>query len=167
MAPVFQHGKDSSLIADVVKGLLDHTKYEHDAYTSITMELSRESSIEPDYCFYIDNWESVSGKKRIDWQNDPPPDLVLEINVNSYSDINDYLPYKVPEVWLFKRDRLQIYQLQDDAYLLVNESRYFPGFDLQAISDRALQIAYDRNTSAAIRDLRQRLSSDEFNFPAL
>ena len=97
------------------------------------------------------------GKKRINWRIDPPPDLVLEIDITSYSDVNDYLPYRVPEVWLFKRDRLRIYQLQGNTYSLQTQSRYFPDIDLQSIVDRALQLAYDRNTSSAIRDLRQSL----------
>jgi Uma2 family endonuclease len=58
----------------------------------------------PDYCFYIDNWLAVLGKDRIDWQNDPPPDLVIELDVTSYSSVMDYLPYKVPEIWLWKND---------------------------------------------------------------
>ncbi|MBW4578073.1 MAG: Uma2 family endonuclease [Tildeniella nuda ZEHNDER 1965/U140] len=160
MSPLFHHGKDASLIADVTTTLLDHRERDYDAFTPITMKLPEESGIEPDYCFYIDNWEAVSGKRRIDWRIDPPPDLVLEIDVTSYSDVDDYLPYRVPEVWLYKRHQLRIHQLQDDAYCVSAQSRYFPGIDLQAVVDRCLQLAYDRNTSAAIRDLRQRLSSD-------
>jgi len=37
----------------------------YDAFTPVTMELPEESGIEPDYCFYIDNWKAVSGKERI------------------------------------------------------------------------------------------------------
>ncbi len=159
MSPLPQHGRDTSLIADIIKILLDHTEREYDAFTPITMELPKESAIEPDYCFYIDNWEAVSGKKRINWSVEPPPDLVLEIDVTSYTDVNDYLPYRVPEVWLFKKTQLHIHQLQDITYLLQPQSRYFPGIDLQGMIERCLQIAYDRNTSAAIRDLRQRLSN--------
>lgn len=44
------------------------------------MELPQESGIEPDYCFYIDNWQAVSGKERINWSIEPPPDLVLVPN---------------------------------------------------------------------------------------
>jgi hypothetical protein len=35
------------------------------------------------------------------------------------------------------------------------QSRYFPDIDLQAVVARSLEVAYGRNTSAAIRDLRQ------------
>ena len=73
MSPLPVHGRDASLLADIVKALLDHDGREYDAFTPVTMSLPEESGIEPDYCFYIDNWEAVSGKKRIDWRRDPPP----------------------------------------------------------------------------------------------
>ena len=162
MSPLPVHGRDANLIADVIKALLDHDGREYDAFTPVTMELPEESGIEPDYCFYIDNWMAVSGKKQIDWKNDPPPDLVVEIGVTSYSDVEDYLPYRVPEVWLFKKQKLLIYQLQGRKYRLQIESRYFPTIQLQDMIARCLQIAYDRNTSAAIRDLRQHLNPQPF-----
>lgn len=158
MSPLPKHGRDASLIADMIKVLLDYNGREYDSFTPVTMELPEESGIEPDYCFYIDNWEAVSGKERIDWRVDPPPDLVLEIDVTSYSDVNDYLPYRVPEIWLFRRNQLAIYQLQTTEYLLSTHSRYFPDIDLQELIIKYRQIAYERNTSAAIRQLRQALS---------
>jgi len=160
MSPLPKHGRDASLIADMIKILLDYNGREYDAFTPVTMELPEESGIEPDYCFYIDNWEAVSGKERIDWRIDPPPDLVLEINVTSYSDVNDYLPYRVPEVWLFRQNQLAIYQLQTTEYSLSTHSRYFPDIQLQELIIKYRQIAYERNTSTAIRQLRQSLNRD-------
>jgi Uma2 family endonuclease len=55
-SPLPQQGKDASLIADIIKALLDHAEREYDAFTPITMELPEKSGIEPDYCFYIDHW---------------------------------------------------------------------------------------------------------------
>jgi hypothetical protein len=81
----------------------------------------------------------------------------VEIDVTRYSNVEDYLPYQVPEVWLFKQQQLLIYQFQETAYQQVKQSRYFPTIQLQSTIARCLQIAYDRNTSAAIRDLRQAL----------
>ena len=159
MSPLPVHGRDANLISDIAKTLLDRDGREYDAFTPVTMTLPEESGIEPDYCFYIDNWQAVSGKKRIDWRQDPPPDLVIEIDVTSYSDVQDYLPYRVPEVWLFKNQQLLIYQLQGADYRLQTHSRYFPEFDLPSAIARCVQIAYERNTSAAIRDLKQRLGN--------
>jgi Uma2 family endonuclease len=159
MSPLPVHGKDANLIADVVKAILDWEEREYDAFTPVTMTLPEESGIEPDYCFYIDNWQAVCGKKRIDWQTDPPPDLVIEIDVTSYSDVQDYLPYRVPEVWLYKKHKLLIYRVQGSRYQLQTQSLYFPDFDLQSTIARCIDIAYQRNTSAAIRDLKQQLAS--------
>jgi Uma2 family endonuclease len=157
MSPWAGHGRNAHLLADIVKVFLDYQKKEYDAFTSITMDLPEESGVESDYCFYIDNWEAVSGKERIDWQQDPPPDLVIEVAVTSYTDIADYLPYRVPEVWIWKRKVLTIYQLQDDDYVVQMFSRLFPTFDLQNLIDRCFRDTSDRNTSFAIRNLRRGL----------
>jgi Uma2 family endonuclease len=161
MSPLPQHGKDAHVLAGIITTLLEHLEREYDAFTPVTMQLPEESGIEPDYCFYINNWELIQGKKRINWSIDPPPDLVLEIDITSYSDINDYLPYQVPEVWLFKRNQLRIYQLQSQTYLLQSESQFFPGFNLSELVEQCLEVAYARNTSSALRDLRQRLRVDQ------
>ena len=104
-------------------------------------------------------WQAISGKTRIDWQQDPPPDLVIEVDVTSFSDVQDYLPFRVPEIWLYKQQQLLIYQFQEAAYHLVTQSQFFPGIDVSAIITRCVQIAYDRNSSAAIRDLKQQLAA--------
>ncbi len=155
MSPLPKHGRDAHLIASIITILLDHQAQEYDALTPVTMQLPEESGIEPDYCFYIDHWPTVSGKERIDWHNDPPPDLVLEIDVTSYSDVQDYLPYAIPEVWLLRQQQLVIYQLQGKAYITQIQSQYFPEMNLSEIMTRCLAAAYERNTSAAIRELKQ------------
>ncbi len=157
MSPLAGHGQDASLIADIIKVLLDKGGYDYNSYTPVTLKLPSESGIELDYMFYIDNWRAISGKKRIDWRNDPPPDLVLEIDVTSYSDVNDYLPFKVPEVWLWRKNRLWIYILEGEEYIEKDNSKYFPDLELKGIIDRCVAFAYEQNTSAAIRDLRGRL----------
>jgi len=60
----------------------------------------------------------------------------LKKNTSKNSKDNDYLIYKVPEVWLFKSDRVTVYSLQNDRYIVNNRSCYFPDFDiLQLIAD--------------------------------
>jgi len=151
MAPLPEHGRDASLLADIAKVLLDRLEQRYDSFTPITMSLPLISAIEPDYCFYIENWQSVVGKNRINWENDPPPDLVIEVDVTSYSNINDYLPYKVPEVWLLKHKQLLVYKLQGESYT-ITESSYFSG--VGEIVQQCFQIANVQTTSEAIRWLR-------------
>lgn len=157
MSPLPKHGRDAHLLASVFTTLLDSQNRNYEAFTPITMELPEEGGLEPDYCFYIDNWQAVVGRDRLDWSIDPPPDLVIEIDVITYSDVNDYLPYRVPEVWLFKTKRLAIHGLQSGTYQLQSTSRYFPDIDLPALCDRCLQMAAEHGTGVAIRELRKTL----------
>jgi Uma2 family endonuclease len=151
MAPLPEHGRDASLLADVAKVLLDHLEQSYESFTPITMSLPEISGIEPDYSFYIENCRAVVGKKRIDWESDPPPDLAIEIDVTSYTDINDYLPYRVPEVWILKKNRLLIYRLQGESYVLT-ESSYFP--NVREIVQQCFQMANEQTTSEVIRWLK-------------
>jgi Uma2 family endonuclease len=155
MSPLPRHGREAHLIARIVEILLESQERNYEAFTPITMDLPEVSGIEPDYCFYIDNWQAAVGKDRIDWQVDPPPDLVIEIDVTSYTSELDFLPYNVPEVWLFKNYRLTIYQLEAGKYEVSESSRYFPDFALQDIIDRCFATAKEKGTGAAMSELRK------------
>lgn len=163
MSPLPKHGRDAHLVANIVTALLDRQNRNYEAFTPITMELPESGGIEPDYCFYIDNWQAVVGRDRLQWGTDPSPDLVIEIDVTTYTDVNDYLLYQVPEVWLLKKNRLALYGLQSSGYQLQATSRYFPGVDLPAMVAQCLEAASERGTGVAIRELRQRLSDEELS----
>lgn len=159
MSPLPVHGRQAHILAQVVMVLLDHLEQDYEAFTPITMDLPEIRGIEPDYCFYIDHWAAVAGKDRIKWGVDPSPDLIIEIDVTSYTDVNDYLPYQVPEAWIFKRNRLLIYGLENNQYTLQTSSRYFPNLNILEIIEECLHRANERNTSTAIRELRQKLAN--------
>ncbi len=159
MSPLPRHGREANIIADIVKALLDDEDRNYEAFTPITMELPEVGGIEPDYCFYIDNWQAVVGKDRIDWKVDLPPDLAIEIDVTSFTSELDFLPFNVPEVWIFKQYQLTIYQLITDKYEVSETSRYFPGVLLQQTIDDCFVIAKKRGTGAAISELRRFLNN--------
>jgi Uma2 family endonuclease len=159
MSPLPRHGREANILADIIKVLLDSQNRNYEAFTPITMDLPEESGIEPDYCFYIDNWQAAVGKDRIDWRNNLPPDLAIEIDVTSYTAVEDYLPYRVPEVWLFRKTGLSIHKLAEDSYQLQRFSGYFPTLELPGLVDRVLQMASEQGTGMAIRALRDRLNT--------
>ena len=160
MSPLLVHGKQAHIIAMVAMVLLDYLGRDYEAFTPITMDLPEERGIEPDYCFYIDNCGAIIGKDRIAWGVEPPPDLVIEIDVTSYTDVDDYFPYQVPEVWLFKKNKLRIYDLQNDRYVESSVSRYFPNFNVSEIVEECWQMSRDRHTSAIIRELRRKIERE-------
>jgi Uma2 family endonuclease len=157
MSPLPRHGREANILADIVKALLDSETRNYEAFTPITMDIPESGGIEPDYCFYIDNWQAAVGKDRLDWQVDPPSDLVIEIDATTYTAAEDYAPYGVPEVWLFKKSGLKMYHLQGQTYQPQPMSRYFPTVDLPSLITQVLQVATERGTGVALRELRQQL----------
>lgn len=91
--------------------------------------LSREDldrGAEPDNAYYIKNRDKVAGKT-VDLSNDPPPDLVLEVDI-SHTDIDKNMLYAamgVPELWRFDGRLLRIYRLEDGCYIEVETSPTF------------------------------------------
>lgn len=52
---------------------------------------------------------------------------------------------------------MTIYSLQGEQYIVANSSRYFPEIDILNLIADCFQVARDRNTSSAIRQLRSKL----------
>lgn len=157
MSPLPRHGREAHLIARIVEIILESQDRNYEAFTPITMDLPEVSGIEPDYCFYIDNWQAAVGKDRIDWEVELPPDLAIEIDVTSFTSEQYFLPYSVPEVWILKKSRLTIYQLVDGKYEVSANSRYFPNLLLQDTIDRCFTTAKEQGTGTAMSELRRSL----------
>jgi len=157
MSPLPRHGREAHLISRIVESLLDSQQRDFEAFTPITMELPEEGGIEPDYCFYIDNLSASLGKDHIDWSVDAPPDLLIEIDVTTFTDAADYWPYRVPEVWLLKRSGLQIYAWSEGGYQLQAASRFFPGLNMVDLVSELLKAASEKGSGRALREWRRSL----------
>lgn len=82
---------------------------------------------EPDNCYYIQNQSKVAGKT-VDLTQDPPPDLIVEVDI-THTDINKndlYANMGIAEFWRYNGQILRIYQLQDKKYIEVEHSPTFP-----------------------------------------
>jgi len=80
---------------------------------------------EPDSAFYLaDNAKAVRGKKRLDLATDPPPDLIIEIDVTSPSlpRFPIFAAVGVPEVWQYKNGRVEIFALRGGDYEIASHS---------------------------------------------
>jgi len=87
-----------------------------------------ERGFEPDSCFYVQNEERVRGKDRIDLTVDPPPDLVIEVDIPSFSKLPIYARIGVPEVWQYDGERLKVLVLEGSGYNEVTGSTVLTGF---------------------------------------
>ncbi|OYQ68216.1 hypothetical protein B9G53_00195 [Pseudanabaena sp. SR411] len=82
---------------------------------------------EPDCAYYIQNQPKVAGKI-VDFSQDPPPDLVVEVDI-THTDIDKnklYASLGVPEFWRYNGQALKIYTLQESEYVECDRSPTFP-----------------------------------------
>jgi Uma2 family endonuclease len=93
--------------------------------------------VEPDESYYLVNAPAVRGKKQIDLRIDPPPDLMVEIDLTSSSKrrLEIYAAMKVPEVWQANAESLKVLQLSADGkYTVATRSKYFPCIPLDELA---------------------------------
>jgi Uma2 family endonuclease len=80
-APLAGHGNRSRTLAELVTALLRHQNRDWHGFDPVTLKRLRQAGAEPDACFYIENWQAILGKERIDLATDPPPDLAIEMDL--------------------------------------------------------------------------------------
>ena len=156
-SPLPEHGKEIDIIADIVKALLRHQNRDWDSFHPITLRRGKEAGLEPDVCFYIDNYQAILGKRKLDLNIDPPPDLAIEIDVTSFTRIEDYLPLAIPEVWIYKQGELNLYQFEDNHYLATDSSNIFPNFPVKQTIPQYVNRAWEVGSSVALREFNQLL----------
>jgi Uma2 family endonuclease len=85
--------------------------------------------LEPDQCYWFAHEAQIRGKDHIDFRVDPPPDLVLEIDV-SRSSIDRMAIYGlmgVPEVWRHRKGKITFLKRQlDGKYADIPQSLSLP-----------------------------------------
>ena len=106
-----------------------------------TMRLAFQAAAEPDESWYLHEEKEY-------------PDLVLEVALTSggVRKLELYQRFGVPEVWFWRRDRLEVHALLTDktSYERVPRSRLLPGLDL-ALLGRCVAIRSWREARRAFR----------------
>lgn len=129
MSPSSEHERYNRTIAQIVEELAVEMDVNLDSLGSTTFRREDiDRGFEPDSCFYIKNAARVRGKKRIDLTVDPPPDLVIEIDITSPSlaKFPIFAQVGVPEVWRFDGKQLSIHEISEGEYHSRDESVAFP-----------------------------------------
>jgi Uma2 family endonuclease len=126
--PLEEHEFSGRLIELFVRVLVVELGLKIKTMGSTTLDRSDlDRGAEPDNAYYIQNQPLVAGRK-VDLTTDPPPDLVVEIDI-THSDINKpalYASMGVPELWRYDGQELHIYQLQNYEYVETDGSPTFP-----------------------------------------
>jgi len=136
MAPSPEHELSKTLLGRFVETLAEETDIRIYPLGSTTFKRPELSGAEPDECFYIRQIGVVQGKKRLDLNKDPAPDLVVEVDVTSSSPnrLQVYADLGVIEVWLYDGESLVIQQLQNGIYIPSQTSQFFPTIPIPDIA---------------------------------
>jgi Uma2 family endonuclease len=155
MVPLPEYEKAKEIIEDIIKLLLIAREIDCDALGSTTLKSERMTQgVEPDACFYIQNQYLAIGKNRLDLNIDPPPDLVIEIDLTSRTQLDNYRSLGVPELWRYDKQGLQIYLLQSGEYIESAASPTFPDLPIVELVNNCVRQSRSIGSSQAIEELQ-------------
>ncbi len=160
MVPLEAHENPKDLIGVFIRTLAFEGGYNIKGLASTTLKRKELlKGAEPDQCYYIHNEPLVRGRT-VDLEHDPPPDLVVEVDI-SQSDIDKntlYAQIGISEFWRYDGQRLRIFHLQQGQYQTAQVSPTFPWVPVEVLY-RFLQRCQEVGETLAYRELREWVQS--------
>ncbi|KAI9132676.1 Uma2 family endonuclease [Acaryochloris sp. CCMEE 5410] len=154
--PSPEHEVDKELIGDMIKILLEELDINNECFGSTTFKRQDiAKGVEPDQCFYIENYAVMIGKRRLDLSADPPPDLAIEVDVTSKTGLEAYQSLGVPELWRMEEGKLRISVLRDGQYQEASFSPHFPKFPIVDGISEFLRRSQTEGRSQTLKAFRQ------------
>ena len=158
MSPLSDHEEDNRNLSLLVDIFAEEFEIEIRNLGSTTFRREEfQRGFEPDSCFYIQNAFRIRGKRRIDLEVDPPPDLVIEIDLTN--DSIDKFPLfaklRVPEVWRVSGGNVEIFTRDGDRYQRRESSSVLPPLSAQDLTE-LLEASISMKRPAWLRLMRAR-----------
>jgi Uma2 family endonuclease len=158
--PSLGHERAKVLISHLLVVLLEELNLEWESLGSTTFKSQvMQVGIEPDDCFYIQNYQAMIGKQRLDLTVDPVPDLAIEVDLTSATQISAYEALGVPEIWCYKKGKLEISVLENGQYIKALTSKVFPDLPVIEGISLFLEKSGELPMSALRREFRQWLKN--------
>jgi Uma2 family endonuclease len=157
MTPLPEHETYSWTLGRLVVILSEELGLEIRGLKSTTWRSQpKQAGLEADECFYIQNEAKVRGKLNLDLRIDPPPDLVIEIDLSSSSidKMAIYAELGIPEVWRWRQGKLSINLLiEDQKYIESETSLAFESFPVKELR-KFMNIDSQKGENARMREFR-------------
>jgi Uma2 family endonuclease len=153
----YRHEHPNRLLASIVEILADEWELNVSSSGSVTVKRSDLfKGFEPDSSFYIRNARAVRGKEELNFAIDPPPDLVIEIDItrDSLNKFPIFAAVGVPEVWRYHQSRVAIHLLREGAYVEAPVSEMLPPVTGDLLTT-FLQAGLDEERPQWVRRLRE------------
>ena len=137
MAPSFVHEKMNRFLHDLVSEIAVGMNIDFVNAGSTTFKRADlKKGFEPDSCFYFQHAEGIRGKEKIDLTIDPPPDLVIEIDISnaSLNKFSIHASLGIVEVWRYDGEAVTVFHLAGEEYRPQAISTLLPGLSSQTIT---------------------------------
>lgn len=133
-----EHEYYNRLIASLIDILAEQFQTDWIALGSTTYTKNDiEKGFEPDSCFYFENEAKIRGVKRLDMSLHPAPDLIVEVDITSLSTFRQHIfaAFRVPEIWRFDGEKMQILRLENDKYVEISNSLALPEITAEKLTE--------------------------------
>lgn len=143
MSPLPEHERPKKLLGRMIEALAFELDMPIASLGSTTFrQREKAKGLEPDECYYFRDERKMRGKKRLDLKKDPPPELVVEIDIASRSVPREpiYAALGVPEIWRYRTGRVECLHLIRGEYHLRKMSLAFPFLE-PALLQRFIEMA--------------------------
>ena len=122
-------------------------------FGSATMRTrKKKKGSEPDACFYVQSASVIGNRIQIDFEVDPPPDIVVEVDVHhdSRDKFSIYAALGVPDIWRYDGEEFSIHHLQEDQYVNLEESVALPMLSSRALTDFLARLPKDGESQTLV-----------------
>lgn len=130
MSPSDRHDKLKTVIGRLIEHMTISMGIRIECFGSATRRRrSVKRGLEPDETYFIANEPAMRGRFDYRPEHDPPPDLVLEVDLRRPSSrrMKIYASLGVPEVWKYRKGEVEFLALGPDSkYSPVEQSLSFP-----------------------------------------
>ena len=92
---------------------------------------------EPDLCYYVQSAAEIGNKIRLDFGSDPPPDIVVEVDLlhDSMSKFPIFAKFGIPEIWRYNGEAVTMYSLEQGRYVEIAASNSIPLFTVAILTE--------------------------------
>lgn len=157
MSPLRVHENIGCLIGRLLETYSEVHEIEIHSVASTTFKRKDlKKAFEADESYYIKYAERMRSKEETNLKVDPPPDLVIEVEITSSAiqKLKLFAAMGVPEVWRHDGEHLQMLQLLDSRYEPIDSSIALPGLTA-AMIESAVSRRFDVGETKLIREFRR------------
>jgi Uma2 family endonuclease len=125
MSPSQSHESIKTTIARILEAYVLERGIDIGGYGSWTLKnVAKERALEPDECYIVGSAPKTQ------------PDLAIEVIWTSggLDKLEVYRGLGVQEVWVWRANQIQVYELRSEQYQRIEQSTLFPDFDLDTVA---------------------------------